>query len=192
MKKLCSILILTALVVAMFAGCTNGGKAKNILNPVYNVHSCGMNVSWSDNSASTQELTKEQIQAILPADMPKGAEVSGVADLNEGGSVLRVKIYFVKNEVEVSLIMGNDAERYGCCASFEGDAQDSVAGNIAYILYENSDEKKPILAHGLVNGVPLLVRLDAEDREKGKEFFEDILSYIGTYEVGQPELILKK
>ena len=188
------IFLITLLVLALLAGCAQGKNAIDGAQwePVYNSHTCGKSIAWSDElCVKTEDLSKKQISSFLPKDMPKGTEVSGVADFEANGSILRVKLYFKKGEAEVRAIIGANAECYSCCNSFEGAATPSAVGNASYIIYQNSDEEGGLLALCVMNSIPMTIRLLAEDVDDNKDFFEEILAYIGTYEEGKPELVLK-
>ncbi len=197
MKKLCFVFLL----IALLTGCANIKETETTAStettaiterawtPVYNGHSCGVQAQWSDIlCAYSEELSAEQITLFLPEKEMKDTDVSATADFKEDGSVLRVKLFLKQSDTEITVVIGNDAERSACCLSLEADAIASFCGDVSYVIYEKDTT---MLAQTTINDLPVMVRLHGKNTQENKAFFEEVLECFSWYGAGKPTLALE-
>lgn len=192
MKKLCVILLLAILLT----GCSNVQESEGSAaiterewTPIYNSHVCGLQVSWIDTKcAYSEELTAEQIALLLPKKELKNTDVSAMADFKEDDTVVRVILHLKRADTEISIVMGDDAERSACCWSLEEDAKPSACGDVSYVIYES---RLNLLARTTINDLPVYIRLYSENAQQNKAFFEEILECFSWYPKGEPVLAFK-
>ena len=192
MKRLCVILLLAILLT----GCSNVQESEGSAaiterewTPIYNSHVCGLQVSWIDTKcAYSEELTAEQIALLLPEKELKNTDISAIADFKEDDTVVRVILHLKRADTEISIVMGEDAERYACCWSLEEDAKPSACGDVSYVIYES---RLNLLARTTINDLPVYIRLYSENAQQNKAFFEEILECFSWYPKGEPVLAFK-
>lgn len=198
MKKLFLSFCVIAVFLSLF-GCTRSETPATTQEPtysvrqwtpVYNAHECTMNVTWVDGPGkTTEELTEEQIKAVLPGSVPETVSIHGFADFKYQDT-LRVRMWLeAENDQSVFVVIGEKAHNYGCCYYHDEQAATTACGDIVYRIYQKKDAiQGNVFADGMINDMPVHVYMDTDGAEADKAHFESVLEWLSWYGSDQPNL----
>ena len=153
--------------------------------PVYNVHDfCGLQASRMLPEGTTKrDLTEAEIAGIVPDTLFAGGKITGRAYFKPDKDLYYMALNIQQGEYIASVLIG-DISWGGCCMSVTIDGyakQTCFCDSTEYALFRRDNKNGLLIGHGKVNGILLLVRMEADDPDEIQPVFENILENFVRY-----------
>lgn len=166
-------------------------ETPRVWTPVYNAHTCGMTVQVAIPPGSyTKELTDSEMEILLPEKTLLQMSSKGIVTFLEDGTVYQAVLDLDSAGSSVMVYMGEKTELGACCVSREKDAKKSICGDVEYTIYrsEHTETKANVMAEAVINGAPLLIRMDSDNIDVDIAVFEAVLESFSWYTDSRPAL----
>ena len=184
MKK--RLLFVCLICLCIFLCACEASEPKPISwEPVYNTHDiCGVQASRMLPEGTTKrDLTEAEIAGIVPETLLVGGKITGTAYFKPDKELYYMALQMQQGEYVASVLLG-DISWGGCCMSvtFDGYAKRTCfCDTTEYALFRRDNKCGLLIGHGKVNGIPLLVRMEADDPGEIQPVFENILENFVRY-----------
>ena len=140
----------------------------------------------------TQELDREALAAVVPAQTPEDLEISGYAGFNGSGDLIQIHLTVTaasRTEVEVTVSTKDGLQD---CYILAQPAATSLCGNTEYTAYRWDLQSGYTLlaAEASINGYAFAWRLQAPTPElaRAEADFARVLEWFSGYSGGSPDL----